>query len=99
MIDVAPLYLKIIQDILTKHLENCEVYAFGSRVKGTADKYSDLDLVIAAKTKLPYKILYSLKDEFAESDLPFRVEIMDWQRIPYGFRKVIKTQYEVISKL
>lgn len=98
MIDVAPRYLKMIVNILKKHIPNCEVRAFGSRVNGIVKKYSDLDLAIAGKTKLPKKILYLLREEFEESDLPFRVEIMDWQSISDEFKKIIETQYEVIQK-
>ena len=71
--------------------------AFGSRVNGKTKKYSDLDLVVVGKTKLPKKIIYALRDEFEESDLPFRVEIMDWQAVSDDFREIIKAQYEVIQ--
>lgn len=97
MIDVAPSYLKMILDILQKHIPGYEVRAFGSRITGTAKKYSDLDLVVVGKTKIAKKIFYSLKDEFEESDLPFRVEIMDWHAISNDFREIIETQYEVIQ--
>lgn len=96
MIDIAPQHLKIIQDILRRYVPDYEVRAFGSRVNGTAKRYSDLDLVVVGKTKLPGKVLYLLREEFKESDLPFRVEIMNWQTISDEFRKIIETQYEVI---
>ena len=32
-------------------------------------------------------------EEFAESDLPFRVEILDWQTIPETFQKIINEKY------
>ncbi len=98
MIDVTSRYMILIREILKKHIPNYEVRVFGSRLKGTAKKYSDLDLVIAGETKLPKKILYLLREEFQESDLPFRVEIMDWQTISDEFRKTIGRQYEVIQR-
>lgn len=97
MIDIASRHLKIIRGILKKHVPDHEVRAFGSRVNGSARTYSDLDLVIAGKTRLLKKNLYLLKEEFEESDLPFRVEIMDWQTISGDFRKIIKARYEVIQ--
>ncbi|MBU1121403.1 MAG: nucleotidyltransferase domain-containing protein [Candidatus Omnitrophica bacterium] len=97
MIDVAPCYMEIIQDILEKYILNWEVRAFGSRVNGTAKEYSDLDLVIVGKEKLPKKTLYILREEFQESDLPFRVEIMDWQTISDEFKKIIEQGYEVVK--
>lgn len=97
MIDIAPRHLKIIRGILKKRVPDCEVRAFGSRVQGHAKTYSDLDLVIAGKAKIPRKTLYLIKDAFAESDLPFRVEIMDWKAISAEFRKIIESRYEVIQ--
>ncbi|MFH1318174.1 MAG: nucleotidyltransferase domain-containing protein [Candidatus Omnitrophota bacterium] len=89
--------MEIIQDILEKYILNWEVRAFGSRVNGTAKEYSDLDLVIVGKEKLPKKTLYILREEFQESDLPFRVEIMDWQTISDEFKKIIEQGYEVVK--
>ncbi len=97
MIDIAPRHLEIIRGILKKHVPGHEVRAFGSRVQGGARTYSDIDLVIAGKTKLPLKTLYLIRDEFAESDLPFRVEIMDWKAISAEFQRVIEARYEVIQ--
>ena len=97
MIDIAPQHLEIIKGILKKHIPDCQVRIFGSRINGAAKKYSDLDLVIIGKTKVPKKIIYLLREDFQESDLPFRVEIMDWQAISEDFRKIIQKQYEVIQ--
>ena len=38
--------LDIVKKILSKHLPNATHYLFGSRVRGTAKQYSDLDVVI-----------------------------------------------------
>ncbi len=40
------------------------------------------------------KILYALEEEFVESDLPFRVEVLDWQTISESFQEVINKKYE-----
>ena len=97
MIDIAARYLEIIREILKKHIPDCEVRVFGSRVNQTAKTYSDLDLAIVGKTKLSKKILYSLREDFEESDLPFRVEIMDWHIVSDDFKKIIEKQYEVLQ--
>ena len=97
MIDVAPQYLQIIKDIIKKNIPEYEVRAFGSRVTGKAKTYSDLDLVIMSARPIDKKILYSTEEEFAESDLPFRVEILDWQMIPESFQKIINEKYESIQ--
>jgi predicted nucleotidyltransferase len=95
MLNLDPAHLKTIQAILKEHLSDCEVKAFGSRVTGTHKDYSDLDLVIIGPKKIERRLLIKLKDSFAESNLPFRVDILDWQRISPEFRKVIESQETV----
>ncbi len=97
MIDVSPHNLKIIHEILDRHVPDCEIRAFGSRLTWTAKNYSDLDLAIVCKKKLADKILYALKEDFEESDLPFRVDVLDWNSISQEFQTVISRDYEVLQ--
>ena len=96
MIDVTPGYLQIIKDIIKKNIPEYEVRAFGSRVTGKAKTYSDLDLVIMSSIPVDKKILYATEEDFAESNLPFRIDILDWQTIPESFQKIINEKYESI---
>ncbi len=97
MIDVIAEQLYIIKEILQKYVSDCEVRAFGSRYKGTAKNYSDLDLAIVGDTKLDWRLIENIKEAFSESCLPFRVEVLDWYAISPEFRGVIKAGYEVIQ--
>ena len=36
-------------------------------------------------------------EAFEASDLPFRVDVLDWHRISESFHKVIEQAYEVIQ--
>ena len=98
MIDVPFHDLASIKQILAKHVPGCEVRVFGSRVNGTARSYSDLDVVIIGEDKVPRKQVYRLKEAFQESDLPFRVDVLDWHRISLEFRKIIENAYEVVQE-
>jgi len=98
MIDVSLYYLKIIRKILRENVPDSEVRAFGSRVTGTAKDYSDLDLAVVGKEKLSDNIFYAVKESFEESDLPFRVDVLDWHRISKEFKKVVNKQFEIIQK-
>jgi len=99
MIDLTPGCLHTVQVILRRIVPQCEVRLFGSRFTGTARKYSDIDLALVAEDKLPIQILSSLKEAFAESDLPLRVDVLDWHGISPEFRSLIKNSgYEVIQK-
>ena len=98
MIDITPKHLETIRHILAEHVPKCEVRAFGSRVKWTAKDYSDLDLAVVGSEPLTLRKLRQLKEAFEESDLPIRVDVVDWQSLADWFKKVIETEYEVIQK-
>ena len=99
MVDVNPDQLKIVARILAEQVPECEVRAFGSRVTWTAKDYSDLDLVVVGERALDLNTLARLKEVFEESDLPFRVDVLDWQTISPTFQKVIEKKYEVVQKI
>jgi len=96
MIDLAPGYLDKIRSILRQHVPQCEVRAFGSRVSCTAKPYSDLDLAVVCSSKLSDETFSRLKEAFEESDLPFRVDVLDWHATSPEFQKVIEKHYEVV---
>nr|WP_294508368.1 nucleotidyltransferase domain-containing protein [uncultured Rhodopila sp.] len=97
MLDLSPRDLAIVQDILRKHVPDRAVWAFGSRVRGTARRYSDLDLAIIADTPLPLDIVGSIREDFADSDLPFRVDILDWGTASDPFRRVVEQDRIVLQ--
>ena len=98
MIDLAPHHLEKVQTILGRYVPHCEVRAFGSRVNGPAKSYSDLDLALVAPGKLSAETLRHLKESFEESDLPFRVDVLDWHETSPEFQKVIEKEYEIIQR-
>ena len=75
-----------------------EVWAYGSRVSGTAHTGSDLDLVVISKDrhKLPTDIFMEMKEKITESNIPIVVELFDWARLPESFHRNIETQHEVL---
>ncbi len=62
---------------------------FGSRATGRARRYSDLDLVIDAGRRLTLDETARLAEAFSESDLPYRVDVVDWQAADESFRRLI----------
>jgi len=97
MIDASPQDLTTVKRILAKHLPECEVRAFGSRVSWTAKPYSDLDLVVLGPKKLSRKVLTLIKSAFEESAIPITVDVLDWHRISPEFRENIEKEYETIQ--
>ena len=98
MIDLNPKYLKTIQAILGMHIPECEVRVFGSRVKWTAKEFSDLDLAIVGSEPFGLRRMRKLGEAFEESNLPIRVDLVDWNSVSDGFKKVIAEKYEVIQE-
>lgn len=88
-LDLRPDHWDIVRAILYEHVPDRKVFAFGSRTTWTAKEYSDLDLVILGDQPLPLKITSALNEGFSESDLPFKVDVVEWIRIDEEFREVI----------
>ena len=65
-----------------------KVFIFGSRVKGKARKYSDYDIGILGKRPLPSYLKVLIEEALEESDLPFKVDIVDFSKVSEDFRKV-----------
>jgi type I restriction enzyme, S subunit len=98
MLDISPDHLQIVTDILRKHIPALEVWAFGSRVKGEAKKFSDLDLAIISDKPLSLEIGASHSDHFSECNLPYKVDVVDWAKTSESFRKIIEQNKVVIQK-
>jgi predicted nucleotidyltransferase len=96
-IDVSPAEWRIIRDILHKHVPDREVWAFGSRAQRTARQYSDLDLAIITDTPLSFDVSGGMKEDFSESDLPFRVDILDWAVTQDNFRHIVERDKVVVQ--
>ena len=78
--------LALVQSILATWLPMHEVQMFGSRARGTPKPYSDLDLVIMGETPVALTTLGQLQEAFADSDLPWRVDVVDWASTSPEFR-------------
>lgn len=89
-IELSVEQLGIVQDILRQHVPEREVWAFGSRAKHTAKKFSDLDLAVMGDAPLGLPLQAALNEAFQESALPFKVDLVDWASITPVFRAVIE---------
>ncbi len=95
-IDVRPGDLEQVLAILDRHLPGREVRAFGSRVAGKAKAFSDLDLAVMGDEPLAATVMADVREAFRESDLPFKVDVLDWASTKETFRRVIERQCVVL---
>lgn len=96
-IDLRADHLQLVRSILEKNVPDREVWAFGSRVQGRAKPYSDLDLAVMGEQPLSLAVQAALADDFAESDLPIRVDIVDWATTKDNFRQIIARDKVVLQ--
>lgn len=72
--------------------------AFGSRTSPESKSYSDLDLVIMGDEPVGLGTLALIRNAFAESDLPFRVDIIQWCRTSPEFKRTIEPQLQPLNQ-
>ncbi len=96
-LDIAPEHLQIVRAILQQQIPHRTVWAFGSRVNGNAKPYSDLDLAILGDTPLSLAEHANLVDAFSESDLPWKVDVVDWALIGEEFRGIVERNFIAIQ--
>ena len=97
LLDVRPDHLKMVQNILQRFVPDREVWAFGSRAKWLAKEYSDLDLCVLGETPLSFSTLGLLEEAFDESDLPYKVDVVDWATTSSSFQQIIQRDKVVVQ--
>ena len=92
-------YRRMVEAILSEHVPEAEVWAYGSRIQGRSHDGSDLDLVIRSPSleHLGAELL-DLIEAFQESNIPFLVQIHDWAMLPKSFHREIERGYVVVQK-
>lgn len=97
-IDIRDCDLAIVKKILNDCLpKNSKIWVFGSRAKFTTKRASDLDLAIDVGKPLTIKESCMLSDAFDESDLPYKVDVVDMQTVSEGFRSYIERDRVVLD--
>lgn len=79
-----------IKAIITKYLprNDFKVFLFGSRASGKNRPGSDFDIGIMGKKPVDFGIMGLLEEDLENSDIPYKIDIVDFQRVPEGFKKL-----------
>ena len=98
-LDMQARHLALLCELLHQQLPQAEVWAYGSRVNGDGHEASDLDLVVRqpADPKQETPALWEVKEALVESNLPIRVDVVDWAHIPASFHHEIERAYVVVQ--
>ncbi len=90
-LDISSQHLEIIASLLRQHLSpEIKVWVFGSRVGQTAGKSSDLDLALEGGQKIGLQVMANLRYAFEESNLPYKVDLVDMSAIDDSFKAIIE---------
>ncbi len=77
-----------ITKILDKHLSpDYERFIFGSWARNENKYYSDIDVGIYGEQPLDIQTLGMIENDFAESDIPYVVDVVDFARTSQSFKK------------
>ena len=63
---------------------------FGSRATASARRYSDLDLALEWEKPLSLDVLGDVAEALSESDLPYKVDVLDVRSVEPVFRALIE---------
>jgi predicted nucleotidyltransferase len=89
--------LKTVRSILSKHynISKNPTYIFGSRANGTHRSNSDLDILINDSNINPETVSL-LTEEFEESNILYKIDIVLKSRIDNEFYKKIESQLKLL---
>jgi len=74
---LEPEYKKKIVGILTVLFPKAKIYLFGSRARGNHGQKADIDIAIDEKKEIVPGRIGEASDMFAESNIPYKIDIID----------------------
>lgn len=95
MLDIKKEYLDEIREIFRSYCPRAEIWAYGSRIKNDSHSGSDLDLAVKYFNE-DGKSVGELRELLRDSDVPFLIDIQEFDKLPQSFQKEIARQYVVI---
>jgi len=96
-IALSPEHLALVRKILSEHIPGREVRLFGSRARKTTKRYADIDLCIMGDEPVEHAVFLKLVAAFRESDLPFRVDVVEWRTLNEPLRRAVIERSEPIT--
>lgn len=97
-IDLPEAHQKQVLEIIRARLPDARVWVYGSRVKGRARRYSDLDLMLDDEGRaIPWSVIGNLDEDFDESDLPIIVELHDLAEADANFLERVRKDFLLLA--
>jgi type I restriction enzyme S subunit len=83
------IYQEVVK-IVAKYLPDARVYLFGSRAKGTAKPYSDFDIAIEWKEKIPLHTMAKIREELDKLPTLKSFDLIDLKRVSGDFIETVR---------
>ena len=86
---------KMIIEVIGKHLDisKYDIFFFGSRVEGTSDERSDIDVGIEGDKPVPADAMQNILEDMEELPILYRIDVVDWKKFPDTSKKSTKKEY------
>lgn len=87
-----------IKRIIRKYLNQShyKVFIFGSWATKTNRRFSDVDVGILGEKRLPGHIIVQIQEELGNSPIPYKVDVVDFQKVSQEFQKVALKKAEYL---
>ena len=88
-----------IKQILGKYfdLSKVKVFYFGSRVTGTSNERSDIDLGLQSPDKISSKIKFELMDDLDNLPILYKIDLVDFSHTSPSFQNEALKKVEMIN--
>lgn len=86
--------IDLLKSIFEKYFseeQDLKIYLFGSRATGKFKEFSDIDIAIKSKKNLG-NLLFKIQSELEDSDLPYKVDLLNWNNIAKEYLPGIRIQ-------
>ena len=87
--DIEEKYKNKIINVLSALFPNAKIYLFGSRARKTNREFSDIDIALDAGRPLENVDVGEARDMLAESNIPYKIDVLDLHSVPEEMRAII----------
>ena len=92
MINLKQEHYKVLLDIFNSYCPKAQIWMYGSRIKDVSHSGSDLDLTVKSFNE-DCKYLSELKELLNNSNIPFLIDINEFENLPESFQAEIEKNY------
>lgn len=97
MLNLKQEYHGVLVDIFNSYCPKAQIWVYGSRIKDSSHSGSDLDLTVKSFNE-EGKSLCELKELLDSSNIPFLIDINEFEKLPQIMRDEIGKSYvEIFS--